>query len=420
MATASPFRDEQAPRTRRTRFVCISDTHNATIKLPKGDVLIHAGDLTNQGSYSELCKAVAWLEKAPFERKIVIAGNHDLTLDSEFYASHGENTHQSPQDPEVCRRLLAESASITYLSHEAVTIRLTSPSGPRTTFTVFGSPYSPNQESGKWAFQYPRDSDEATVLWAAIPLETDLLITHTPPHHHCDEAVSRRKALGCETLRQAMWRVRPRLHVCGHVHEGRGAERITWELEMGNVPFAERGLEVWEDQSGNGSDKMSLIDLTWKQGRPLDNNGSHPTKKSKGKAKQIAGECDRAQSRSEGTGYFAMQQLPPCSSFRAMAHDHSTTDATTLPGPGTIGLGLAPGKDRSPARSDLEALHGRTGRRETCVVNCAIVATNYPHVGGRRYNKPIVVDVDLPVWETDNGESALSSIGRAVRSMVAL
>lgn len=38
---------------RRTRFVCISDTHNQTLKLPKGDVLIHAGDLTNQGSFPE-------------------------------------------------------------------------------------------------------------------------------------------------------------------------------------------------------------------------------------------------------------------------------------------------------------------------------------------------------------------------------
>lgn len=39
---------------RRTRIVCISDTHNYTFKLPKGDVLIHAGDLTNQGSYAEV------------------------------------------------------------------------------------------------------------------------------------------------------------------------------------------------------------------------------------------------------------------------------------------------------------------------------------------------------------------------------
>lgn len=59
---------------RKTRFVCISDTHNNTPKLPPGDVLIHAGDLTNQGSYDELERSVAWLEKAPFEVKVVVAG----------------------------------------------------------------------------------------------------------------------------------------------------------------------------------------------------------------------------------------------------------------------------------------------------------------------------------------------------------
>lgn len=63
---------------RRTRFVCISDTHNsfpgAGFKLPPGDVLIHAGDLTNQGSYAELEKTVKWMEEADFEVKIVIAG----------------------------------------------------------------------------------------------------------------------------------------------------------------------------------------------------------------------------------------------------------------------------------------------------------------------------------------------------------
>ena len=98
-----------APTTRRTRIVCISDTHNSTVKLPKGDVLIHAGDLTNQGSYSEvrfspqtwkvvpvrhylrlcfnmflqLAKAVQWLEKADFEAKIVVAGNQIFPVDAQ-------------------------------------------------------------------------------------------------------------------------------------------------------------------------------------------------------------------------------------------------------------------------------------------------------------------------------------------------
>jgi hypothetical protein len=69
---------EPQPAMRKTRFVCISDTHNATpngaFKLPKGDVLIHAGDMTNQGSLSELKKTIKWMEEADFEAKIVIAG----------------------------------------------------------------------------------------------------------------------------------------------------------------------------------------------------------------------------------------------------------------------------------------------------------------------------------------------------------
>jgi 3',5'-cyclic AMP phosphodiesterase CpdA len=59
---------------RKTRIVCISDTHNQTRNLPPGDVLIHAGDLTNQGSFSELRKTIDWLEKADFEIKVVVAG----------------------------------------------------------------------------------------------------------------------------------------------------------------------------------------------------------------------------------------------------------------------------------------------------------------------------------------------------------
>ncbi|KAI5924409.1 hypothetical protein F4810DRAFT_142303 [Camillea tinctor] len=134
------------PRTRRTRFVCISDTHNRTVALPQGDVLIHSGDLTNMGSFTELSKQVSWLERADFECKIVVAGNHDLTLDSSFFAQWGSHFHNdaaNPQDPAACQALLAQSPSLTYLCHESRAIKLASPSGPRTAFSVFGSPHTP-------------------------------------------------------------------------------------------------------------------------------------------------------------------------------------------------------------------------------------------------------------------------------------
>jgi predicted phosphodiesterase len=73
-----------APTTRRTRFVCVSDTHNAipggAFKLPPGDVLVHAGDMTSQGTFKELQKTVKWLEQADYEAKIVVAGKCHLRV----------------------------------------------------------------------------------------------------------------------------------------------------------------------------------------------------------------------------------------------------------------------------------------------------------------------------------------------------
>ncbi|KAI1080716.1 Metallo-dependent phosphatase [Whalleya microplaca] len=346
-------------RTRRTRFVCISDTHNRTVKLPKGDVLIHCGDLTNQGSYSELSKQVQWLENADFECKIVIAGNHDLTLDTAYYEQYGAYAHNNaPQDPAACQALLTQSPSLIYLQHASRTIQLAAPSGPRTTFTVFGSPYIPS--CGRWAFQYPRtDEAAADKLWRDIPLDTDVLITHGPARAHRDEAQRRREAAGCEVLRQALWRVRPRLALCGHVHEARGAERVRWDLSNRFVRYKELGAPVqWEDP-GVGNEKNCLVDLTAKGGMPLDNDG--------GRVSSPPAQTAVPVTRTEGAN----------------------------PGLGTRGLSGTP----ASARSDQSALAGRLGRRETCVVNCAVQASSYPHTG---LHKPIVVDIDLPIWDDIN------------------
>ncbi len=63
---------------KRVRFVCISDTHNKApgegYTLPAGDVLVHAGDLTNEGAYHELKRVAEWIEKTDFAVKIVVAG----------------------------------------------------------------------------------------------------------------------------------------------------------------------------------------------------------------------------------------------------------------------------------------------------------------------------------------------------------
>ncbi|KAL5116419.1 hypothetical protein ACEQ8H_005655 [Pleosporales sp. CAS-2024a] len=142
----------------------------------QSDVLIHAGDLTNQGSLAELERIVSWLEKSEFEAKIVVAGNHDLTLDAPFFREHKDKWKwPGRQDAEACRRVLLEAPSITYLEHEAATLYLT---GAGTCLKVFGSPYSPGRRT--WAFQYWGD-DKAESLWETREMDgADVVITHTP------------------------------------------------------------------------------------------------------------------------------------------------------------------------------------------------------------------------------------------------
>jgi predicted phosphodiesterase len=94
-----------AATTRKTRFVCVSDTHNATangsFKLPKGDVLIHAGDLTNQGSFSELQKTVTWIEEADFEAKIVIGGKLNPVIDKKIFLLKQETMMLPSTQPSI-------------------------------------------------------------------------------------------------------------------------------------------------------------------------------------------------------------------------------------------------------------------------------------------------------------------------------
>ena len=133
----------------------------------------------------------------------MLPGNHDITLDPNFYAEYGLYFHnQIPQDPKACMKAIKDCRSITYLNHESAHIRLTKEGGPRTMFKVFGSPYSPAKD--RWAFGYP--PEQACNLWDEIPLDTNVVVTHTPPKYHCDETKDR-GAAGCEILRQTLWYV---------------------------------------------------------------------------------------------------------------------------------------------------------------------------------------------------------------------
>lgn len=277
-------------------------------------------------------------------------------------------------------------------------VNLTSPDGPRTTFKIFGSPFTPAK--GMWAFGY--NTDDAEGIWDRIPLDSDIVVTHTPPKYHCDERKDRRAA-GCEALRMALWRTRPRLAICGHIHESRGAERVLWDLDMSNIKFKEGGVTRWTDP-GIGNKKMSLVDLSAKGGDPIQNDGSIADWNGPEDGLDLRMSRDPAHIKLQEAEQSSKSRKSSGSPRRFSVVERGLSQVTTgllaVP-PEALPLAiLGQGGFPSSKRCDLEALSGRMGRKETCIVNAAIMASSWPHgAGGKKFNKPIVVDIDLPVWE---------------------
>ena len=206
--------------------VCISDTHGTQPAVPDGDILLHAGDLTNFGTFAELQAQLTWLNTLPHTHIVVIAGNHDLLLDPAFLARHPERIIEE----EGAARADLDWGRITYLHNAGATLRFPNSSssggddGPDEKaggrkLTVWGAPLTP--EFGVWAFQSPPARDAWTD---ALPAGVDVLLTHGPPLAHLDL-----DGQGDGRLLRELALARPRLVVCGHVHRGRGREELAWD-----------------------------------------------------------------------------------------------------------------------------------------------------------------------------------------------
>ena len=84
-------------------------------------------------------------------------------------------------------------------------------------FKFYGSPHQP--EYCHWAFSKPRDL--MYKCWEKIPSDTDILITHGPAYGSRDSAGDK-KHRGCEALTFELKRIKPYLHLFGHIHTGYG------------------------------------------------------------------------------------------------------------------------------------------------------------------------------------------------------
>ncbi|MCS6873594.1 MAG: metallophosphatase domain-containing protein [Pyrinomonadaceae bacterium] len=179
-------------------IVCISDTHNQRIDPPEGDILIHAGDATNEGTSEELKEFFDWFCSLPHKTKIFVAGNHDVLFE---------------KDPETAKSFISDSTI--YLQDTSVKIN---------GIKIYGSPWQP--VFFDWAFCLPRGKKLAEK-WELIPDDVEILVTHCPPYGILDEVYKNGGTSheGCEELRkrvEVLSRKRLKLHVFGHIHSGYG------------------------------------------------------------------------------------------------------------------------------------------------------------------------------------------------------
>lgn len=176
------------------KFVFISDTHNLHrwLKVPDGDVIIHAGDMTMGGKDYEVSDFANWYGSLPHKHKIAIAGNHDWLFQRKPSLAQG----------------IFKNYGIQYLQDEAITIE---------GLKIYGTPWQP--WFCNWAFNLNRGND-IKERWDLIPDDLDVLVTHGPPFGIMDEIYGDK--VGCEELAKAIARVRPRISVFGHIHSGYG------------------------------------------------------------------------------------------------------------------------------------------------------------------------------------------------------
>jgi Icc-related predicted phosphoesterase len=226
----------------KTKVLIISDTHGLQFtphapQLPV-DVAIHCGDMTEDSKLSEFRETVQLLESFQARLKLVIAGNHDFSLDEDAFEqkiSEARSIADEHLDDDLFEReygkrgavlallQVAKQKNIIFLQQGTHEFRLDNGAVLR----VYASSYTPNT-GGDWGFQY-RDHE------FEIETDTDIVITHGPPRGVMDMTAEKQR-IGCPELFAAVARAQPKVHCFGHVHSGWGARFVSWRPVLSANP----------------------------------------------------------------------------------------------------------------------------------------------------------------------------------------
>ena len=183
-------------------IVVISDTHTMhkglenKFNLPSGDIIIHCGDITGRGSEHTIHEFLKWYNNLnQFKYKIFIAGNHDTLFESY---------------PFLAKNIINDYKNIIYLEDSGIEID---------NIKFWGTPVS--RPFMNWAFNRPEE--KLKMHWKAIPDDTDIIITHSPPYKIMDYGPVTNDRTGSPSLYyEIINRIKPKFHLFGHIHNGYG------------------------------------------------------------------------------------------------------------------------------------------------------------------------------------------------------
>jgi Icc-related predicted phosphoesterase len=140
---------------------------------------------------------MGWYSHLPFKYKLIIAGNHDWL----FEKYHILAMEKVPEN-------------VIYLEDSGIEIE---------GIKFWGTPVQP--PFNNWAFNRPES--KLIEHWKAIPTDTDVLITHCPPHTIFDWSIYDLIHTGSPGLYfEVVERIKPKLHCFGHIHGSYGQKVI--------------------------------------------------------------------------------------------------------------------------------------------------------------------------------------------------
>jgi Icc-related predicted phosphoesterase len=182
------------------RVVAVSDIHCkwSKVTIPDCDLLISCGDYSFTGEPWVVKDFHKWLNKQPAKYKLSVQGNHEKWVEHNF---------------QEAKKIAEEACPGVFFMEEGL-VEIEGLKIWCSAITLFFR---------DWAYnRYP--GEEIQEHWDKIPQGIDILVTHGPAYGILDGVPEgeNMRHLGCPQLLKKIEELKPKFHICGHIHEGRG------------------------------------------------------------------------------------------------------------------------------------------------------------------------------------------------------